>query len=160
MKHRNSKGNWYIPPEPNDESPATHAKLLILRSLAVMFTVKYIAQYLFNHPPPEVFVSGTMLTVALITVNIYHFENLGIVKPAIPLSILWGVATLTTLVYTTSAHDVSHEIYLVTSMLMFILELTSPRAAGLPKTDKKPPLKNAHKPLSGQVTTMSHTKAD
>ncbi|CAG8555613.1 8575_t:CDS:2 [Ambispora leptoticha] len=161
MRHRSSKGNWYIPPEPNDESPAMHAKLLILRSLAFMFAIKYIAQYIFNHPPPEVFVSGAMLTVALITVNIYHYENRGIVKPAIPLSILWGIATITTLIYTTKAHDVSHEIYLVSSMLMFVLELASPRAARLPKADRRPPLKDAHKPLSDQeVTTIDHTKAD
>jgi hypothetical protein len=63
----------------------------------------------------------------LITVVIYHFENRGIVRPAIPLSVLWGTTTLTTLYYTTSTHDISHEIYLVSSLLMFMLEWASPR---------------------------------
>lgn len=44
-----------------------------------------------------------------------------------PLSVLWGTTTLTTLYYTTSTHDISHEIYLVTSLLMFMLEWASPR---------------------------------
>jgi len=52
---------------------------------------------------------------------------MGIVKPAIPLSILWGTTTLTTLYYTTSTHDILHEIYLVSSLLMFMLEWASPR---------------------------------
>jgi hypothetical protein len=52
---------------------------------------------------------------------------MGIVKPAVPLSVLWGTTTLTTLYYTTSTHDILHEIYLVSSLLMFILEWASPR---------------------------------
>ncbi|PKC02534.1 hypothetical protein RhiirA5_364070 [Rhizophagus irregularis] len=100
-RHRSSKGNWYIPPEPTDESPSMQAKLLLLNSLAVLFS--------------------------LITVVIYHYENRGIIKPAIPLSVLWGTTTLTTLYYTTSTHDISHEIYLVSSLLMFMLEWASPR---------------------------------
>lgn len=126
-RQRSSKGNWYIPPEPTDESPSMQAKLLLLNSLAVLFSVKYIAQYIFNHPGPEIFVTGALLTVILITVVIYHFENRGIVKPAMPLSVLWGTTTLTTLYYTTSTHDISHEIYLVSSLLMFMLEWASPR---------------------------------
>ncbi|CAG8786971.1 9269_t:CDS:1, partial [Racocetra fulgida] len=27
-RHRSSKGNWYIPPEPTDESPSMQAKLV------------------------------------------------------------------------------------------------------------------------------------
>ncbi|PKK74820.1 hypothetical protein RhiirC2_738012 [Rhizophagus irregularis] len=88
-RHRSSKGNWYIPPEPTDESPSMQAKLLLLNSLAVLFSVKYIAQYIFNHPGPEIFVTGALLTVILITVVIYHYENRGIVKPAIPLSLMF-----------------------------------------------------------------------
>ncbi|CAH1766722.1 14228_t:CDS:2, partial [Entrophospora sp. SA101] len=90
FKQRNNRGNWYVAPEPADESPSTKAKLLI-------------------------------------TVVIYHFENMGIVKPAIPLSVLWGTTTLTTLYYTTSTHDISHEIYLISSLLMFMLEWAAPR---------------------------------
>ncbi|CAG8509545.1 14866_t:CDS:2 [Acaulospora colombiana] len=128
-RHRSRKGNWYIPPEPTDESPSMQAKLLLLNSLAVLFTIKYIAQYIFGHPNPEIFVTGALLTVVLITVVIYHFENIGVVKPAIPLSVLWGTTTLTTLYYTTSTHDITHEIYLISSLLMFMLEWASPRSS-------------------------------
>ncbi|CAG8849030.1 31556_t:CDS:2, partial [Racocetra persica] len=62
-RHRSSKGNWYIPPEPTDESPSMQAKLLLLNSLAVLFTIKYLAQYIFGHPAPEIFVTGALLTV-------------------------------------------------------------------------------------------------
>ncbi|CAG8452300.1 2885_t:CDS:2 [Diversispora eburnea] len=54
---------------------------------------------------------------------------MGIVKPAIPLSVLWGVTTLTTFYYTTSTHDITHEIYLISSLLMFILEFAAPRSS-------------------------------
>ncbi|CAG8481196.1 14691_t:CDS:2 [Acaulospora morrowiae] len=137
-RHRSRKGNWYIPPEPTDESPSTKAKLLLLNSLAVLFTIKYIAEYVFGHPNPEIFVTGALLTVVLITVVIYHFENIGIIKPAIPLSVLWGTTTLTTLYYTTSTHDITHEIYLVSSLLMFLLEWASPRSSYTQKAKPKP----------------------
>ncbi|KAG9299464.1 hypothetical protein G9A89_009417 [Geosiphon pyriformis] len=150
VRQRSNKGNWYVPPEARDESLPMHAKLLILRSLAFMFTIKYIAQYIFRHPSSEVFVSGALLTVALITVTIYHYENLGIIKPALPLSVLWGVTTLTTMLYYfTSTHDVSHEIYIVSSIMMFILEFLSPRTEQPHVKTLRPSLPNAHKPLSG-----------
>jgi len=161
-RHRSSKGNWYIPPEPTDESPSMQAKLLLLNSLAVLFSVKYIAQYIFNHPGPEIFVTGALLTVILITVVIYHFENIGIVKPAIPLSVLWGTTTLTTLYYTTSTHDISHEIYLVSSLLMFMLEWASPRTP-IVTTKTKPVVTQSN--ATAQTTKVSteeskHSKSE
>ncbi|CAJ0755560.1 12223_t:CDS:2 [Entrophospora sp. SA101] len=123
--------------------------------LAVIFSIKYIAEYIFNHPKAETFVTGALLTVIvrfwdfiLITVVIYHFENMGIVKPAIPLSVLWGTTTLTTLYYTTSTHDISHEIYLISSLLMFMLEWAAP-----PLTSK---LSN----FNGNDKNTNHIKSD
>jgi len=160
-RHRSKKGNWYHPPEPTDESPSMQAKLLLLNSLAVIFSIKYIAQYVFGHSAPEIFVSGALLTVVLITVVIYHFENRGIVKPAIPLSALWGITTLTTLFYTTSTHDVSHEIYLVSSLLMFMLEWSSPRTS-IVKVKSNGGLVESTPPQPSQSTMYAdkHTKSE
>ncbi|CAI2176376.1 4054_t:CDS:2 [Funneliformis geosporum] len=147
-RHRSSKGNWYVPPEPSDESPSMQAKL-------------YIAQYIFNHPGPEIFVTGALLTVVLITVVIYHFENIGIVKPAIPLSVLWGTTTLTTLYYTTSTHDISHEIYLVSSLLMFMLEWASPRTPTITTTPTNPVTTQYNVTLPATRSTESnHSKSE
>ncbi|CAG8502898.1 4463_t:CDS:2 [Paraglomus brasilianum] len=69
MRHRSSRGGWYIPPKPLNESSSVQAKLFLLNSLAVLFTVKYIAQYTFGHSAPEVFVTGTLLTVVGKSIN-------------------------------------------------------------------------------------------
>ncbi|CAG8526576.1 4157_t:CDS:2, partial [Funneliformis caledonium] len=144
-RHRSSKGNWYVPPEPTDESPSMQAKLV-------------------SHSRPEIFVTGALLTVVLITVVIYHFENIGIVKPAIPLSVLWGTTTLTTLYYTTSTHDISHEIYLVSSLLMFMLEWASPRTPTIKATSANPVTSvNLPAAESTKVTTAEeseHSKSE
>ncbi|CAG8507113.1 4804_t:CDS:2 [Paraglomus occultum] len=128
MRHRSGRGGWYIPPKPLTQSPTVQAKLFLLNSLAVLFTVKYIAQYTFGHPAPEVFVTGALLTVVLITVIIYHFENKGIVKPALPLFYVWGLSTVVTLYYTLKSQDITQEIYLITSLLLFLLEWASPHS--------------------------------
>ncbi|CAG8671087.1 5764_t:CDS:2 [Gigaspora margarita] len=146
-RHRSSKGNWYIPPEPTDESPSMQAKL-------------YFAQYIFGHPAPEIFVTGALLTVLLITVVIYHFENIGIVKPAIPLSVLWGTTTLTTLYYTTSTHDISHEIYLVSSLLMFMLEWAAPRNKHIAKDNNQNNQNRLSQESLNSETTVNHMKSE
>ncbi|CAG8643005.1 13098_t:CDS:2, partial [Dentiscutata heterogama] len=93
----------------------------------------------------------------LITVVIYHFENIGIVKPAIPLSVLWGTTTLTTLYYTTSTHDISHEIYLVSSLLMFMLEWAAPRKHIFVKDHD--PKRSSQESINSE-TAVNHPKSE